>query len=195
MNEPRITVPYRRHQWGRPSVLAGGENDAESSPGRGSLAALATRVEQHAGRAPDPSPARVLVADDSAANRKAAVRMLESLGLRADVSANGWEAVEMLRLLPYDLVLMDCQMPSRNGQEAAIEIRKREPPGRHTPIVAMTAETGADCLDDCLASGMDDILLKPVRREKLMATLHRWLPAGQEKHLPMGGAAGSGRWR
>src|ERR1017187_2212190 len=154
---------------------------------RRSLAALAAQVEQHAGRAPDHSPARVLVADDNAANRQAAVRMLESLGLRADVSANGREAVDMLRLLPYDLVLMDCQMPFMNGQEAAIEIRKREPPDHRTPIVAMTAETGATCLDDCLASGMDDILLKPVRREKLMATLHRWLPAGQEKRLPVGG--------
>ena len=146
---------------------------------------------QHAGRAPSHAPARVLVADDNAANRQAAVRMLESLGLRADVSANGREAVDMLRLLPYDLLLMDCQMPFMNGQEAAIEIRKREPPDRRTPIVAMTAETGAECLDDCLASGMDDILLKPVRREKLMATLHRWLPAGQEKHFPVGGVAGS----
>jgi CheY-like chemotaxis protein len=146
------------------------------------------RIRQipQAGRA-DRSPARVLVADDNAANRQAAVRMIESLGLRADVSANGREALEMLGLLPYDLILMDCQMPFRDGQEATAEIRKREPPQRHTPIVAMTAETGADCLDDCLASGMDDILLKPVRREKLVATLHRWLPADREKHLSAGG--------
>ena len=155
-----------------------------------SLAALAMQVERHAGCAPDCSPARVLVADDNAANRSAAVRMLESLGLRADASANGQEALEMLRLLPYDLVLMDCQMPFGNGQEAAIEIRRREAPDHRTPIVAMTAETGADCLDDCLASGMDDILRKPVRRDKLMATLHRWLPAGEEKHLPVGDASG-----
>jgi CheY-like chemotaxis protein len=168
----------------RPSQLLEALSSAWS---RRSLAALATQVQRHAGRAPDHSPARVLVADDNAANRKAAVGMLESLGLRADVSANGREAVDMLRLLPYDLVLMDCQMPFMNGQEAAIEIRKREPPDHRTPIVAMTAETGATCLDDCLASGMDDILLKPVRREKLMATLHRWLPAGQEKRLPVGG--------
>jgi len=154
---------------------------------RRSLAALAMRVEGRAGCALDCSLARVLVADDNAANRNAAVRMLESLGLRADVSANGQEALEMLRLLPYDLVLMDCQMPLRNGQEAAIEIRRREAPDHRTPIVAMTAETGADCLDDCLASGMDDILRKPVRRDKLMATLHRWLPAGEEKRLPVGG--------
>ena len=102
--------------------------------------------------------------------------MLENLGLRADVAANGREAVEMLRLLPYHLVLMDCRMPLMSGQEAAAEIRKREPPGHHTPIVAMTAETGADCLDHCLASGMDDLLLKPIRMEALVAALHRWVP-------------------
>jgi two-component system sensor histidine kinase EvgS len=117
--------------------------------------------------------------------------MLESLGLRADVSTNGGEAVEMLRLIPYALVLIDCQMPFMNGQKAAIEIRKREPPDRRTPIIAMTAETGADCLDDCLASGIDDILLKPVRMETLRATLHRWLPVDWEKPLQVGSATGS----
>ena len=86
---------------------------------------------------------------------------------------------------------MDCQMPFMNGPEAAIEIRKRESPDRHTPIIAMTAETGSDCLDDCLASGMDDILLKPVRMETLRATLHRWLLADREKLLPVGGTSGS----
>ncbi len=156
-----------------------------------SLAALAAQLKTLAGNAPDHAPARVLVADDNAINQKVAVRMLESLGLRADVSANGREAVEMVRLLPYDLVLMDCQMPFMNGQEAAIEIRKREPPDHHTPIIAMTAETGAHCLDGCLASGMDDLLLKPIRMEELTATLHRWLPAGRERRFQVGGAAGS----
>src|ERR1035441_196037 len=105
---------------------------------------------------PEHSPARILVADDSVISQRAALRMLDSLGLRADASANGREAVEMLLTLPYDLVLMDCQMPLMNGLEAASEIRRREPPDRHTPIVGMTAETGAACLDDCLASGIDD---------------------------------------
>jgi CheY-like chemotaxis protein len=156
-----------------------------------SLAALAAQLEPRAERAPHHSPGRVLVADDNAVNRKVAVRMLESLGLTADVSANGREAVEMLLLLPYDLVLMDCQMPFMNGPEAAIEIRQREPPDRHTPIIAMTAETGAECLDDCLASGMDDILLKPIRMETLRATLHRWLPADREKHRQVGDTTAS----
>ena len=127
--------------------------------------------------APERSPARVLVAEDNVISQRAAVRMLDSLGLRADASANGREAVEMLLTLPYDLVLMDCQMPLMNGLEAASEIRRREPPDRHTPIVAMTAETGAACLDDCLASGIDDILIKPVRIETLRAAVLRWLPA------------------
>ena len=156
-----------------------------------SLAALAAQLEPRAERAPDHSRARVLVADDNAINRKVAVRMLESLGVRTDVSANGRETVEMLLLLPYDLVLMDCQMPFMNGPEAAIEIRQREPPDRHTPIIAMTAETGAECLDDCLASGMDDILLKPIRMETLRATLHRWLPADREKHRQVGDTTAS----
>jgi CheY-like chemotaxis protein len=126
---------------------------------------------------------RVLVADDSVINQRAAVRMLQSLGHRADVSANGREVLEMLLLLPYDLVLMDCQMPIMSGQDAAAEIRKRESPDKRTPIVAMTAEIGADCLDRCLASGMDDTLLKPIRMEDLAAVLQRWLPANGESSL------------
>jgi signal transduction histidine kinase/CheY-like chemotaxis protein len=145
-----------------------------------SLMALAARLEPPPLRAPGHSPARVLVADDNVVNRKAAVRMLESIGLRAHASANGSEAVEMLLRTPYDLVLIDCRMPLSNGHKAAAEIRKREEPNRHTPIVAMTAESGADCLDDCLASGVDDVLLKPVGIEQLRATVLRWLPAQPE---------------
>jgi CheY-like chemotaxis protein len=158
------------------------------------LASLAAHVKPLAGHDPDRCtdqvPARVLVADHNAVNRKVAVRMLESLGFTADVSASGSEAVEMMRQRPYDLVLMDCQMPSMNGLEAAGEIRKNEPPDRRTPIVAMTAETGAECLDECLANGVDDILLKPIRMETLTATMLRWLPAGREKQVEVGDAFG-----
>ena len=82
----------------------------------------------------------------------------------------------MLRLKRYDLVLMDWQAPS-TGHEAAMEIRKGEPPDRHIPIIAMTVETSADCIDGYLASGMDDILRKPIRMEDLSAALRRWIPA------------------
>ena len=146
---------------------------------RQSLAALAAGLDSPA-RASGHFPARVLVADDNVVNRKAAVRMLESLGLRAHATANGTEAVEMLLSTSCDLVLIDCRMPFSNGHKAAIEIRKREKPDCHTPIVAMTAESGADHLDDCMASGVDDVLLKPIGIEKLRATLRRWLPVELE---------------
>jgi CheY-like chemotaxis protein len=140
--------------------------------------------------APNSCTARVLVADGNAINRKAAVCMLKNLGLQADVAANGCEAVEMLRLRPYDLVLVDCRMPLMDGIEAAGEIRKREPPHCRTPIVAMTVETGPDCLDRCLASGIDDLLRKPVRFAELTAALHRWLPAHGRMRPPADCVAG-----
>ena len=120
---------------------------------------------------------RVLVAGGNAITRNAAACMLKNLGLDADLTANGQEAVEIARLRLHDLVLVDCQMPFMEGLEAASEIRKRELPDCRTPIVAMTAETSADCLDRCLASGIDDVLLKPIRLAELAAALHRWLPA------------------
>ncbi len=140
------------------------------------LASLAAQVGSQVGPSPAHPAARVLVADDNAINQRAAVGMLQSLGLNVDVSASGVAAVEMLRLKRYDLVLMDWPAPS-TGHEAAMEIRKGEPPDRHIPIIAMTVETGADCLDGCLASGMDDILPKPIRMEDLSAALRRWIPA------------------
>ena len=126
------------------------------------------------------SPARVLVAGGNASNRSAAVCMLKDIGLRADVAADGREAVERLRLRPYDLVLVDCGMPLMDGIEAAGEIRKYEPPHCRTPIVAMTAEAGADCLERCLSNGIDDVLRKPVRFAELAAAIHRWVTGKRE---------------
>jgi CheY-like chemotaxis protein len=123
------------------------------------------------------STSRVLVAGGSPINRSAAACMLENLGLQADVAADGSEAVERLRMRAYDLVLVDCRMPWMEGIETAGEIRKHELPHCRTPIVAMTAETGADCLDRCLSNGIDDLLRKPIRFAELAAALHRWLPA------------------
>ena len=154
-----------------------------SARSKGGLACLAAQVGAQAGLSPDHAAARVLVADDNATNQKVAAGMLQGLGLKADVSASGWAAVEMLRSKAYDLVLMDWP----GGQEAAVEIRKGESPDRRIPIIAMTVESSADCLDGCLASGMDDILRKPIRMEDLSAVLRRWIlvdgkgqPAGRE---------------
>ncbi len=121
-------------------------------------------------------PIRVLVAEDNGVNQKVAVRMLERLGLRADVAANGRETVRMFELLPYDLVFMDCQMPEMDGYEATREIRRREGPGRHVAIIAMTADAMAGCRERCLEAGMDDFIAKPVGMEALFEVLRRWAP-------------------
>jgi signal transduction histidine kinase/ligand-binding sensor domain-containing protein/DNA-binding response OmpR family regulator len=121
-------------------------------------------------------PIRVLVAEDNPVNQQVAVRMLERLGLRADVAANGRETVRMFELLPYDLVFMDCQMPEMDGYEAAREIRRREGTGRHVAIIAMTADAMAGCRERCLEAGMDDFIAKPVAMEALFESLRRWAP-------------------
>jgi signal transduction histidine kinase/CheY-like chemotaxis protein len=122
-------------------------------------------------------PVRVLVTEDNIINQKVAARMLEKLSMRPDVAANGREAVEMFNLLPYDLIFMDCQMPEMDGYAATREIRRREGPNQHVPIVAMTAEVLAGCREQCLAAGMDDHIGKPVKMEFLFEALRKWVPA------------------
>jgi len=114
---------------------------------------------------------RVLVVEDNVVNQKVALRLLERLGLRADVAANGREAIQMLELLPYDLVFMDCQMPEMTGYEATAEIRRRQGSGRRVPIVAMTAEATVVCRDQCIQAGMDGYIAKPVKLEDIADAL------------------------
>jgi signal transduction histidine kinase/CheY-like chemotaxis protein len=118
---------------------------------------------------------RVLVAEDNAVNQRVALRMLEKLGLRADVAANGREALQLFRMLPYDLILMDCQMPEMDGYESSREIRRRETTGQHAIIIAMTAEAMAGARERCLAAGMDDYIAKPVRPIDLAIILNKFV--------------------
>jgi PAS domain S-box-containing protein len=111
---------------------------------------------------------RILVAEDNPTNQKVAASMLKRLGYRADVVGNGQEALDALALAPYDLVLMDVQMPELDGLEATRRYRELEAgSGSHVPIVAMTAHASVSDRERCLAAGMDDFVTKPIQRPVL----------------------------
>lgn len=121
--------------------------------------------------------ARILIAEDNPVNQRVATHMLGKLGYRCDIASNGQEAVDMLVNMPYDLVLMDCQMPEMDGYTATRRIRERETEGvRRTPIVAMTANAMREDRARCLESGMDGFIPKPIALEELETALECWIP-------------------
>jgi PAS domain S-box-containing protein len=116
-------------------------------------------------------PLRVLLAEDNPVNRHLAVRLLEKYGHRVVVANNGREAVEAFERAPFDLILMDVQMPEMSGLEAAAVIRSRESPSGRIPIIAMTAYAMKGDRERCLEAGMDDYVSKPVRAEELFRAI------------------------
>jgi two-component system sensor histidine kinase/response regulator len=121
---------------------------------------------------------RILLAEDNITNQQVAVGILKKLGLRADAVANGAEAVKALETLPYDLVLMDVQMPEMNGIEASRHIRNPHSAVRNhrIPIIAMTAGAMQGDREKCLEAGMNDYVSKPISPQALAEALDRWLP-------------------
>ena len=136
---------------------------------------LVTRhVIKEAARAARP---HILVAEDTIANQKIVVAQLDKLGYRADVVANGLEAVDAVARIRYALVLMDCQMPEMDGWEATAMIRKQEGArgSQRLPIIAITAHAMPRDREMCRRAGMDDYLVKPVRLEEIRVVLSRWI--------------------
>ena len=164
----------------------------DASPQHGAVPARTSEGEPRAplpSRSPrliaEPSGARVapgrgpevLVAEDNVVNRRITEKMLEKLGYRVSVAANGREAVDRLANEPIACVLMDCQMPELDGFAAARLMRLREQgTGRRVPIIAITAHAMKGDRDKCLAAGMDDYLTKPFGAEQLIRLLDRWCP-------------------
>ncbi|MGB3268202.1 MAG: PAS domain S-box protein, partial [Microcoleus sp.] len=125
---------------------------------------------------------KILLVEDTPINQKVGLNQLKVLGCAADVANNGAEALSMLALKKYDIVLMDCQMPVLDGYEATRELRRLESAGAagsggldiHTVVVAMTANALKGDREKCLAAGMDDYISKPISIEKLKSVLENW---------------------
>jgi len=117
-------------------------------------------------------PLRILLAEDNVVNQKLALRLLQQMGYRADVASNGIEAIESVARQPYDVVLMDVQMPEMDGLEASRRIVVRWPDAAQRPrIIAMTANAMQGDREECLAAGMDDYVTKPIRVDALVQAL------------------------
>ncbi|MCE5283099.1 MAG: response regulator [Deltaproteobacteria bacterium] len=131
---------------------------------------------------------RILLVEDNPVNQELGRVILEYFGCRTDLAGNGIEALRAFAGNPYDLILMDCQMPEMDGYEATQAIRRQEAAGpkkRRTPIVALTAHAMEGDRDACLAAGMDDYLSKPFKREGLYDVLKRWAVPGGDREKGM----------
>jgi signal transduction histidine kinase/DNA-binding response OmpR family regulator len=181
-----LTKPARQSALydGLAHVMAGPQLAEDGVPSGEISSAPRKRTRRAAGR----RGASILVAEDNVVNQQVAVGVLAALGYRADVVANGIEAVEAAGRVPYAAILMDCQMPEMDGYEAALEIRRREGSARHTPIIALTADILKDARAKSLSAGMDDYVTKPLKPEMLAAALARWLPSSAALKSPTGAA-------
>jgi PAS domain S-box-containing protein len=161
--------------------LMGGEIWAESLPGRGSTFHFTILSEATAARPisalsfrpldaePSPRSLRILLAEDNIMSKKITLQILKKIGFAADVASNGLEVLAALERHPYDVILMDVQMPKMDGIETTKKIRERWPSG--PKIVAITAHALQSEREKCLAAGMDDFISKPVKLEKLRVLL------------------------
>lgn len=163
--DAELTKPLRLRQLH--AVLSGA--GAAEQPGR---SGAEQRAEPRAGAL----RGRVLVVEDQEINLAVAQGMLAALGVASETASNGQEALARLEREAFDAVLMDCEMPVMDGFSATSGLRRRESPGEHVPVIALTADATAEGRAACAAAGMDDYLAKPFNREALRSVLGRWLP-------------------
>ncbi|MEO1714926.1 MAG: response regulator, partial [Bacteroidota bacterium] len=126
---------------------------------------------------------QLLLAEDNIMNQRVASRMLQKMGIEPDIVGNGAEALKSIKMVPYNIILMDVQMPEMDGLEATRNIRKELPPSRTQPIIiALTANAMEEDRENCLNAGMDDFLTKPIRFGDLEKALIRWMKIGKSPY-------------
>jgi signal transduction histidine kinase/CheY-like chemotaxis protein/HPt (histidine-containing phosphotransfer) domain-containing protein len=164
-----LTKPARQSELY--NILAGIMGVRSCPPDEAPKATLDQQTQKHR------RGVRLLVAEDNVVNQQVVLSILGSLGYSADVVANGLEAVEAARRVPYSAILMDCRMPEMDGYMAAATIRQSRSESRNIPIIALTADVVSDARAKALAAGMNDYITKPVKADELASVLDRWVPA------------------
>jgi CheY-like chemotaxis protein len=158
------------------------ENSQEQHRVLRTPAVLRQAANNSAGQdAANSSQIRILLAEDNVVNQKVATHLLDRIGYRADIAANGLEVLEALKRQSYDVVLMDVQMPNMDGLEATRRICQEWPANKKPRIIAMTANAMQGDREKCLEAGMDDYITKPVRREELALALSKCSPLHRDK--------------
>jgi CheY-like chemotaxis protein len=128
-------------------------------------------------------PLRILLAEDNIVNQKVALRLLDRMGYRADLAANGLEVIDALERQDYDVILMDIQMPEMDGLETSRQITTRWAGKNRPAIIAMTASAMEGDREAALAAGMDDYVTKPIRVEELVGALSKVSPLSEKGNV------------